>query len=573
FLYHDQQHDQGSFVTELSRAVNSWDLRVSFLISIREDTLAKLDRFKGLIPSLFDNYLRIEHLGVEAARMAIEGPVEQYNKQLSPGSERIRLEPQLVDEVLRQVRIGEVRRALAGAGTTSTERDIRIEAPYLQLVMSRLWDEEAQTSSRALRLDTLTQLGGAERIVLTHLDNAMSDLSPEEQDAAGKIFRYLVTPSGSKIAHTRGDLAAYTELPETALDPVLDKLSRWQTRILRSVPSATGQLDVGRYEIFHDVLAPAILDWRVRHLQARELERIERIARRRRRWMTHFGIPVILLLIGVTAASLVAARKQSPSGVLTGHIGSVESLAFSPERSRLATGSSDTTVRMWDLSSPAESTVLRGHRDSVFSVAFSPNGRTLASGSRDKTVRVWDLRHPGTDPIGFTGHKDFVFSVAFALDNKTLASGSRDRTVRLWDLGHPSATPTVLSGHEDWVYTVAFSPDGRTLASAGRDRTVRLWDLGHPSATPTVLSGHDYPVLSLAFSRDAKTLISVGSNAAVRVWDLDNSGAAPIVLRGPENSAHAAALSFDGTVIATGNADGTVRFRALPTSADSGSSP
>jgi KaiC/GvpD/RAD55 family RecA-like ATPase len=576
FLYHDHQRDQGSFVTELSRAVNRWDLRVSVLISIREDALAKLDRFKGLIPNLFDNYLRVEHLDLEAARMAIEGPVEQYNQELGPGSQHVRIEPGLADEVLRQVRTGEVTRALARAGASPTGTDARVEAPYLQLVMSRLWEEEIHAGSHVLRLDTLATLGGAERIVFTHLDDAMSGLSRDEQDTAGTLFRYLVTPSGSKIAHTSGDLAEYTEMPESALDPVLEKLSRWETRILRPAPPAPGRSGATRYEIFHDVLAPAILDWRVRHLQARELERVQRIASTFGVLTGHTG-PVGRVVFSPNGLFLASSSDDhtvrlwdlghpgATPVVLPGHEDSVRSVAFSPDGRTLASGSDDHTARLWDLGHPgATPVVLRGHESTVWSVAFSPDGRALASGSVDRTVRLWDLGHPGAAPVVLRGHESFVTSVAFSPDGRILASGSGDGSVRLWDLGHPGAAPVVLGGHESFVTSVAFSPDGRILASGSYDHTVRLWDLGHPGAVPDVLRDHESFVTSVAFSPDGRTLASASNDRTVRLWNLGHPGAASALLKGNGGAVNSVAFSPDGTLIATGNDDGTTRLRVLP---------
>ena len=144
--------------------------------------------------------------------------------------------------------------------------------------MTRLWDEEMRAGSHILRLETMDRLGGAERIVRTHLDAVMSALLPSEQDIAASVFHYLVTPSGTKIAHTIPDLIEYAGLPQMQLTPVLEKLSGGDDRILRPVAPPPDQPSKPRYEIFHDVLAPAILDWRARHVQEQERAEAEKRA-------------------------------------------------------------------------------------------------------------------------------------------------------------------------------------------------------------------------------------------------------------------------------------------------------
>jgi hypothetical protein len=271
FLYHAQEGAEGTFAVELPRAINRPDLRVNFLISIREDALAKLDFFKGRIPSLFDSYLRIEHLSRKSARDAIEQPIQKYNSLRTAEQKQVAIEPELVDAVLEQVKVGQVLWSGSGQGAVENKDDSsRIETPYLQLVMTRLWDEEKLVGSPTLRLQTLQHLGGAASIVRTHLDKTMSALAPAEQDTAAQMFRYLVTPSGSKIALTVSDLLSYTELPETQINPVLHKLSE-RVRILRTVNPLSGSETAPRYEIFHDVLATSMLDWQARHTQLREL--------------------------------------------------------------------------------------------------------------------------------------------------------------------------------------------------------------------------------------------------------------------------------------------------------------
>src|SRR5262249_44113887 len=90
FLYHGKEDGDGTFAVEFPRALNDADLRVNFLISIRDDAVAKLDCFKGRIPKLFSNYLRVEHLRRDAAISAIRGPLEEYNRRVQPRGEETR---------------------------------------------------------------------------------------------------------------------------------------------------------------------------------------------------------------------------------------------------------------------------------------------------------------------------------------------------------------------------------------------------------------------------------------------------------------------------------------------------
>jgi uncharacterized protein YkwD len=278
FMYHAQEDGEHTFAVEFPRAVNRVGLRVNFLVSLREDALSKLDRFKGRIPNLFDNYLRIGHLTQEAARDAIEKPVEEFNRRQTIAADRVTIEPALVEAVLSQVQTGRVTLARGGSGSVADgnpRAEATIETSYLQLVMTRLWHEEMQAGSHILRLTTLERLKGAEQIVRTHLDSVMDQLSSEESAMAADVFRYLVTPSGTKIAYTRTDLAAYTNTPGAQLTPVLEKLSGSGLRILRTVDPPPDQPRETRYEIFHDVLAAAILDWRGRYMLEKDKREFE----------------------------------------------------------------------------------------------------------------------------------------------------------------------------------------------------------------------------------------------------------------------------------------------------------
>ena len=277
FLYHSSETGDGTFAEVFPRVVNDSSLRVHFLISIRDDAVASLDCFKGTIPNLLDNYLRIDHLDRDGAIQAIREPLAAYNSHLPP-EQQMTIENDLVEAVLEQVRIDRISISEGGRGQASSQSsEIKIETPFLQMVLTRLWDEEINAPERALRRSTLARLGEAESIVRTHLNKIIEKLDEHEQDIAASVCRYLVTPTGSKIACTIDDLASYAELTKEQVRPVLEKLQSKEVRVLRHVPGTSGQ-EAPRFEIFHDVLAPAVLDW----CQRRTAD--QRALREVRRW-------------------------------------------------------------------------------------------------------------------------------------------------------------------------------------------------------------------------------------------------------------------------------------------------
>jgi hypothetical protein len=321
FLYHRDEDGPASFATEFPSAVDRADLPVSFLIAIREDGLARLDRFKGRVPNLFENYVRIRHLSASQAEAAILEPLRRLN-QLVPDQEPWTAEPELVRQVLNGVRVGRVVLAVVGrGGATEAAGDLPdppIEAPYLQMVLTRLWAREVEEGSRRLRVSTLEALGGPERIVRTHLNEALDGLPLDQQEVAAAIFHHLVTPSGSKIGHSAADLANYTRFSEDRVRAVLAALAAADARVVRPVPAPSGLGGEPRYEIFHDVLAPAILGWRAQWSARQQAEaaarrQLEQRARRSRRRQAVAAVLVGILLAvgaGLAARELADARAE-----------------------------------------------------------------------------------------------------------------------------------------------------------------------------------------------------------------------------------------------------------------------
>ena len=253
---------------------------------IREDALSELDVFTGLIPNVFGNYLPLDRLDREAAREAITGPVERMAEIDADAS--VEIEPALVEAVLDQTVVGRVALggvALGAIGSSDTER---IEAPYLQLVMQRLWESGAGTwigSPQAL------DAGRARRRARDPAGSSGARAWRARTGRARRRGAHVPSPRhalGNKVAHRVADLAEYAGVPEDVVRRVLAKLA--PPRIVRPLN--------GSVELYHDVLADAVLAWRTQHDAERRLEEQRAAAHARQR---RLAIAVAVCLIALAA--------------------------------------------------------------------------------------------------------------------------------------------------------------------------------------------------------------------------------------------------------------------------------
>ncbi|MBL8558793.1 MAG: AAA family ATPase [Hyphomonadaceae bacterium] len=199
---------------------------------------------------------------------------------------------------------------------------------------------------------------------------------------------------------------------------------------------------------------------------------------------------------------------------LSGHTSTVRALALLPD-GRLASGSSDGSIRLWDLDNNSETACLRDAKSKgSVALAMLPDGR-LASASGWGSIFVWDL-FTGAISAELKGHRGAVMALLLMPDGR-LASGGTDGTVRLWhvDAGQEAAR---FEGHDNRVEALALLPDGR-LASASHDKTIRLWDVRACSAWQS--HGHDGgPVRALALLPGGHLLSSGSGDHMIRSWDI-----------------------------------------------------
>ncbi|KAJ8058450.1 hypothetical protein OCU04_012638 [Sclerotinia nivalis] len=268
-------------------------------------------------------------------------------------------------------------------------------------------------------------------------------------------------------------------------------------------------------------------------------------------------IPSWIYKISRTRSSWSAALQT-----LEGHSGLVWSIAFSPDGTKVASGSNDETIRLWDTATGESLQTLKGHSGSVLSIVFSPDGTKVASGSNDKTIRLWDIV-TGESLQTFKGHSNLVLSIVFSLDGTKVVSGSNDETIRLWDTVTGESLQT-FEGHSNSIWSIAFSLDGTKVASGSNDETIRLWDTVTGESLQ-MFKGHLGSVLSIAFSPDGTKIASGSADETIRLWDTA-TGESLQMFKGHLGSVLSIAFSSDGTKVASGSADETIRLWDTATS-------
>ncbi|MDA3779853.1 MAG: WD40 repeat domain-containing protein [Bacteroidales bacterium] len=238
------------------------------------------------------------------------------------------------------------------------------------------------------------------------------------------------------------------------------------------------------------------------------------------------------------------------------HTDKIQSLAFNPNSTNFISGSSDETIKMWELSSTNSlKTLSRHHFDvyalkyctdgkyffsggdknidmwdsegnfiktfsgnatSIWSIDISKDNKYLVNGCFEKKFRLWDIESEKCI-YTFEGHTKSVLATAFSKDGKYIASGSQDYTIKLWDINTKKLIKTI-NGHGGNIYSLSFSPHNNYLASASRDKTIKIWNAKNGDFIKT-LTAHNRSVMDIKFSANGKYMISASYDATVKLWD------------------------------------------------------
>ncbi len=334
FQHYAFSDDLKAFVAQLSEIMNSTELRVRIIISMRDDFLGRLSVFDNQVPDLFNNYYRLksptkaqameiiartaEPRGVDAAGLrALVDDLAVFRRTVATHKTATsrRREDTKVPSGWRTWRNRWARRgrrlleAFLPIGrqrkpqVASVDRDF-VVPPYLQIVCQELWTRDPDATTSFLAKYTDHRAGDAAPAVILNrfCERQLKELkSTAARDLAAKAFDFLMTRDGAKMAYQLDRLAEHMDVKRKDLKPVLDALSNEGVRLLRRFP---GPDESSWYELYHDMYALILDEWKRGYHAGRARHRRVQL------WLT-VGAVVLLSVVGVRAWTNFTAIRNA----------------------------------------------------------------------------------------------------------------------------------------------------------------------------------------------------------------------------------------------------------------------
>jgi WD40 repeat protein len=238
---------------------------------------------------------------------------------------------------------------------------------------------------------------------------------------------------------------------------------------------------------------------------------------------------------------------------ISGHDQPINDLAFHADNARIASAGSDGTIRIWRL--PVAPIAITGHTADVVSVSASSTGQMFASASTDKSVRIWNPTN-GQAIRTLAGHQQPLTHVVFRVDGAQLASSDAAGEIRLWNSAD-GVTQGVLGAHVGQLKGIAYNRSGDRLATVGADGCLKIWKL--PLLPAKSLAGHAEAVTAVALTSDSKTVIAAGIDKTIRVYDPATGQQTRVFADVPDAIASLAISSNDALTVAGAN-NGVVKL-------------
>jgi eukaryotic-like serine/threonine-protein kinase len=260
----------------------------------------------------------------------------------------------------------------------------------------------------------------------------------------------------------------------------------------------------------------------------------------------------------------------------------VACIAYSPDGTRIASGSIDGSLVLWNAHSGDQIIACRGPEERIYGLAYSPDGKHLVSGGGISE----DYHRPGAGPDVFEVRETGILTIWSAIDCKVLATrqvsnalvhsvayfpdggrivGAAGASVKVWDAVSLDET-AALGDHKQTVNCVAVNTDGKRIVSCSgfpgeltsTDNAIKVWD-ALSGQELLDLQGHTDAVMSAAFSPDGTQVVSGSEDHTLKVWSLD-TGKEMLTLRGHDKPVLGVAYDPSGRRIVSGSEDNTVRI-------------
>ncbi|MGR9105954.1 MAG: NACHT and WD repeat domain-containing protein [Gammaproteobacteria bacterium] len=568
YRMHQDSDEADAFVALLLRSVIDNDLPIYIVITMRSDFLGDCALFPGLPEAMNDSQFLTPRLSREQRRLAIIGPAKVYGGEV---------EPVLVNCLLNDM----------GADPD--------QLPVLQHALMRLWSvaRSRGTNPVKLSLRDYNDLGGWEKTLSNHADEAYGELSATQQTIAEILLRSLSERSGLKrdtrrpvslqtVAEIAGvepeELIPVVEAfrrvdrsfltpavgipltPETVIDISHESLIRqWQRMtewVDREARSAETYRRLEQTAILHG-------EKRAGYLHGLDLFPVIEWKKREKpnpAWAARYGKDFDKAMSFLTASVFRHDLKQIGKFLAFSAICvTAIAMAWLWRQAEIERDKASSARLL------AEAQLVRSQSASQYPLSTLLAIEAVRRNSQPGFILNQFLRDSLgmlAEPLKTLPHGAEVYRVVYSPDAKWIATASDDRTARLWD----AATGRQLQrlDHEDDVRFVTFSPDGTRLATASSDTSARVWDVA--TGRELLRLRHDKDVVSVAFSPDGSRIASASGDKTARLWDAATGQ--ELFRLEHDNDVVSVAFSPDGARLASASFDTTARIWDVATGSE-----